>query len=179
MSGRQGNKLPSNLPQLQNLIKRDPTSYTEEVRSRAGRPGAAAGGAAVSVGSGRRGGQRCLPPSAAAPVCVQFLQQYHHYQSHVEIFTFQPDKPSKELAELVMFLAQVRPAAHPRRPPDSRRGFARSAVAVPGSPVPESCCCNPDGFTLKRHVDQDFCSSIVHSGEHKFFFWDSFFKRTF
>lgn len=32
MSGRQGNKLPSNLPQLQNLIKRDPTSYTEEVR---------------------------------------------------------------------------------------------------------------------------------------------------
>ncbi|XP_054248273.1 protein SDA1 homolog isoform X2 [Indicator indicator] len=66
MSGRQGNKLPSNLPQLQNLIKRDPTSYTEE-----------------------------------------FLQQYHHYQSHVEIFTFQPDKPSKDLEELVMFLAQV------------------------------------------------------------------------
>ncbi|XP_015716968.1 protein SDA1 homolog [Coturnix japonica] len=66
MSGRQGNKLPSNLPQLQNLIKRDPTSYTEE-----------------------------------------FLQQYHHYQSHVEIFTFQPDKPNKELAELVLFLAQV------------------------------------------------------------------------
>ncbi|NXF85764.1 SDA1 protein, partial [Eubucco bourcierii] len=33
--------------------------------------------------------------------------QYHHYQSHVEIFTFQPDKPSKDLAELVMFLAQV------------------------------------------------------------------------
>lgn len=40
-------------------------------------------------------------------LCFQFLQQYHHYQSHVEIFTFQPDKPNKELAELVMFLAQV------------------------------------------------------------------------
>ncbi|NWH75358.1 SDA1 protein, partial [Piaya cayana] len=66
MSGRQGNKLPSNLPQLQNLIKRDAPSYTEE-----------------------------------------FLQQYHHYQSHLEIFTFQPDKPSKDLEELVMFLAQV------------------------------------------------------------------------
>lgn len=39
MSGRQGNKLPSNLPQLQNLIKRDPTSYTEEVRTGAGRRG--------------------------------------------------------------------------------------------------------------------------------------------
>ena len=32
MSGRQGNKLPNNLPQLQNLIKRDPGSYIEEVR---------------------------------------------------------------------------------------------------------------------------------------------------
>lgn len=31
MSGRQSNKLPTNLPQLQNLIKRDPQSYVEEV----------------------------------------------------------------------------------------------------------------------------------------------------
>ncbi|KAG6931988.1 SDA1 domain containing 1 [Chelydra serpentina] len=66
MSGRNNNKLPSNLPQLQNLIKRDPPAYTEE-----------------------------------------FLQQYRHYQSNVEIFKLQPDKPSKELAELVIFLAQV------------------------------------------------------------------------
>ena len=34
MSGRQSNKLPNNLPQLQNLIKRDPQSYVEEVRAR-------------------------------------------------------------------------------------------------------------------------------------------------
>ncbi|XP_026209410.1 protein SDA1 homolog [Anabas testudineus] len=66
MSGRQNNKLPNNLPQLQNLIKRDPQSYVEE-----------------------------------------FLQQYRHYQSNVEIFKLQPDKPNKELADLVMFLAQV------------------------------------------------------------------------
>ncbi|MGH0184841.1 UNVERIFIED_CONTAM: hypothetical protein FKN15_016108 [Acipenser sinensis] len=66
MSGRNNNKLPTNLPQLQNLIKRDPQSYTEE-----------------------------------------FLQQYRHYQSNVQIFKLQPDKPNKELAELVMFLAQV------------------------------------------------------------------------
>uniref|UniRef100_A0A8C1XBN7 Protein SDA1 n=1 Tax=Cyprinus carpio TaxID=7962 RepID=A0A8C1XBN7_CYPCA len=58
--------LPTNLPQLQNLIKRDPKSYTEE-----------------------------------------FLQQYRHYQSNVEIFKHQPDKSNKDLAELVMFLAQV------------------------------------------------------------------------
>ncbi|KAM9820797.1 protein SDA1 homolog [Neosynchiropus ocellatus] len=66
MSGRQSNKLPNNLPQLQNLIKRDPQSYLEE-----------------------------------------FLQQYRHFQSNVQIFKLQPDKPNKELAELVMFLAQV------------------------------------------------------------------------
>ncbi|XP_030624079.1 protein SDA1 homolog isoform X2 [Chanos chanos] len=66
MSGRHNNKLPTNLPQLQNLIKRDPKSYTDE-----------------------------------------FLQQYRHYQSNVQIFKHQPDKPNKDLSELVMFLAQV------------------------------------------------------------------------
>nr|XP_060635364.1 protein SDA1 homolog [Anolis sagrei ordinatus] len=66
MAGRNNNKLPLNLPQLQNLIKRDPPSYTEE-----------------------------------------FLQQYRHYQSNVEIFKLQPAKPNKDLAELVMFLSQV------------------------------------------------------------------------
>uniref|UniRef100_A0A3Q3VUB1 Protein SDA1 n=1 Tax=Mola mola TaxID=94237 RepID=A0A3Q3VUB1_MOLML len=66
MSGRQNNKLPNNLPQLQNLIKRDPQSYVDE-----------------------------------------FLQQYRHYQSNVQIFRLQPDKPNKELADLIMFLAQV------------------------------------------------------------------------
>nr|KAF6393635.1 SDA1 domain containing 1 [Pipistrellus kuhlii] len=65
MSSRNNNKLPSNLPQLQNLIKRDPPAYVEE-----------------------------------------FLQQYNHYKSNVEIFRLQPNKPSKELAELVMFMAQ-------------------------------------------------------------------------
>lgn len=66
MSGRNNNKLPSNLPQLQNLIKRDPPAYVEE-----------------------------------------FLQQYNHYKSNMEIFKLQPNKPSKELAELVMFMAQI------------------------------------------------------------------------
>uniref|UniRef100_A0A8C0RK84 Protein SDA1 n=2 Tax=Canis lupus familiaris TaxID=9615 RepID=A0A8C0RK84_CANLF len=66
MSNRNNNKLPSNLPQLQNLIKRDPPAYVEE-----------------------------------------FLQQYNHYESNVAVFKLQPNKPSKELAELVMFMAQI------------------------------------------------------------------------
>lgn len=37
MSNRNNNKLPSNLPQLQNLIKRDPPAYIEEVGVRRGR----------------------------------------------------------------------------------------------------------------------------------------------
>uniref|UniRef100_A0A673TK49 Protein SDA1 n=1 Tax=Suricata suricatta TaxID=37032 RepID=A0A673TK49_SURSU len=67
MSNRNNNKLPSNLRQLQNLIKRDPPAYVEE-----------------------------------------FLHQYNHYKSNVEIFKLQPTKPIKELAELlVMFMAQI------------------------------------------------------------------------
>ncbi|XP_029454364.1 protein SDA1 homolog [Rhinatrema bivittatum] len=66
MSARHNNKLPTNLPQLQNLIKRDPPSYLEE-----------------------------------------FLQQYHHYLSNVEVFKLKPDRASKDLAEQVMFMAQV------------------------------------------------------------------------
>ncbi|PSN30739.1 Protein SDA1 [Blattella germanica] len=63
---RHNNQLPDNLPQLQNLVKRDPTSYKDE-----------------------------------------FLQQYRHYQSVVEVFQLQPGQYNKRLAELVMFIAQV------------------------------------------------------------------------
>ncbi|XP_019621562.1 PREDICTED: protein SDA1 homolog isoform X2 [Branchiostoma belcheri] len=66
MSERNRNQLPNNLPQLQNLIKRDAESYREE-----------------------------------------FLQQYRHYQSNVEIFRLKPQQFSKSLDDLVMFLAQV------------------------------------------------------------------------
>lgn len=47
MSNRNNNKLPSNLPQLQNLIKRDPPAYVEEV-------GLRRGDAAAEAGLGRR-----------------------------------------------------------------------------------------------------------------------------
>jgi protein SDA1 len=60
------NKLPNNLPQLQNLIKQYSLAYSEE-----------------------------------------FHQQYNHCRSNVEIFKLQPNKPSKELAEMLMFLAHI------------------------------------------------------------------------
>uniref|UniRef100_A0A182WFG3 Protein SDA1 n=1 Tax=Anopheles minimus TaxID=112268 RepID=A0A182WFG3_9DIPT len=63
---RHNNQLPDNLPQLQNLIKRDPDSYRDE-----------------------------------------FLQQYHHFHSVLDIFRLEPDKESKSLCESIMFLAQV------------------------------------------------------------------------
>ncbi|KAL6448900.1 hypothetical protein ACFW04_000565 [Cataglyphis niger] len=63
---RHNNQLPNNLPQLQNLIKRDPESYKEE-----------------------------------------FLQQYLHYKSTLEVFCLEPTQFNKSLDELVTFLAQV------------------------------------------------------------------------
>ena len=63
---KHNNQLPDNLPQLQNLIKRDPDSYKEE-----------------------------------------FLQQYRHFQSILEIFRLKPDQENKSLDDLVIFIAQV------------------------------------------------------------------------
>ncbi|XP_074113158.1 SDA1 domain containing protein Mys45A [Cotesia typhae] len=63
---RHNNQLAHNLPQLQNLIKRDSESYKEE-----------------------------------------FLQQYSHYKSILEVFRLTPSEFNKSLDELLMFLAQV------------------------------------------------------------------------
>ncbi|GLH00013.1 Protein SDA1 homolog [Gryllus bimaculatus] len=63
---RHNNQLPDNLPQLQNLIKRDPASYRDE-----------------------------------------FIQQYQHYKSLVQVFRLHPTEFNKKLDELVMFLSQV------------------------------------------------------------------------
>ncbi|XP_064386639.1 protein SDA1 homolog isoform X2 [Halichondria panicea] len=63
---RQRNQLPTNLPQLQNLIKRDGDLYKDE-----------------------------------------FLQQYHHYQSLLQLFLINPSQQSSRLEELIMFLSQV------------------------------------------------------------------------
>lgn len=66
MSNRQSNQLPNNLPQLQNLIKRDAESYKDE-----------------------------------------FLQQYRHFESTLQVFELNPGEYNKSLDEQVMFLAQV------------------------------------------------------------------------
>jgi protein SDA1 len=63
---RHNNQLPDNLPQLQNLIKRDPQSYKDD-----------------------------------------FLQQYEHFLSTIQIFKLSPSKENKSLEDLVTFLAQV------------------------------------------------------------------------
>lgn len=63
---RHNNQLPDNLPQLQNLIKRDSASYKDE-----------------------------------------FMQQYNHYLSLLEVFRLNPGQENKSLDELVMFIAQV------------------------------------------------------------------------
>ncbi len=37
----------------------------------------------------------------------QFLQQYHHYQSLLQLFLINPSQQSSRLKELLMFLSQV------------------------------------------------------------------------
>lgn len=66
MANRQNNQLPHNLPQLQNLIKRDAESYKEE-----------------------------------------FVQQFRHFESTLQVFELGPSEYSKALDEQVMFLSQV------------------------------------------------------------------------
>lgn len=56
----------SNLPQLQNFIKRDPASYKDD-----------------------------------------FLQQYTHFLSTLEVFQLAPDQMNKSLDDHVMFIAQT------------------------------------------------------------------------
>uniref|UniRef100_A0A0K8TT54 Protein SDA1 n=1 Tax=Tabanus bromius TaxID=304241 RepID=A0A0K8TT54_TABBR len=63
---RHNNQLPDNLPQLQNLIKRDPDSYKDD-----------------------------------------FLQQYQHFLSTLQVFQLTPSEENKSFDELVMFVAQV------------------------------------------------------------------------
>lgn len=66
MTEKNRNRLPNNIPQLQNLIKRDPTSYKDE-----------------------------------------FLQQWRHYQSNMDIFKLNPSQSSSDFETLVTFIAQV------------------------------------------------------------------------
>ncbi|RIA84781.1 SDA1-domain-containing protein [Glomus cerebriforme] len=58
--------LPNNLPQLQNLIKRDPLSYKRD-----------------------------------------FLQQYRHYESQLDIFKLKPDEEAADFGSLITFISQV------------------------------------------------------------------------
>ena len=66
MAEKNRNRLPNNIPQLQNLIKRDPSLYKDE-----------------------------------------FLQQWRHYQSNMEIFKLDPKQNAGTLESLTMFIAHV------------------------------------------------------------------------
>lgn len=89
---RHNNQLPDNLPQLQNLVKRDPESYRDD-----------------------------------------FLQQYKFFLNTLEIFKLAPDKESKSLDELVMFLAQVGSDVISRSSDQLNFAFCRLPSATPRS----------------------------------------------
>lgn len=81
---RRRNQLPSNLPQLQNLIKRSPSAYREEV------------GVLKSVE---------ILSHYQSP--SQFMQQYSHYQSLRQLLLLSPMQNVPNFSEMLTFLGQV------------------------------------------------------------------------
>ena len=80
------NILEYNLPHLQNLIKRDKSSYRPEVRSIF---------------------NSYFFQVTKYYLSFQYDQQYRRYKSNLEVFLLQPEENSKLLSELTMFIAQV------------------------------------------------------------------------
>ncbi|KAK3099295.1 hypothetical protein FSP39_002193 [Pinctada imbricata] len=105
MGERNRNKLPTNLPQLQNLIKRDHGSYRDE-----------------------------------------FLQQYRHYQSNLQIFQLKPTTYSKTLEELVLFISQVSYCY-----PDDVAEFPQNLRDL----------LRKHGPTLDRNMRMSFCKALI------------------
>ncbi|KAF7989980.1 hypothetical protein HCN44_008654 [Aphidius gifuensis] len=103
--GRHNNQLPDNLPQLQNLIKRDPESYREE-----------------------------------------FLQQYSHFQSTLEVFRLTPGEFNKSLDESLMFLAQV---AHCYA--DDLKGYPQEIVEI----------LKAHNTILDNNMRMTFCKTLI------------------
>lgn len=102
---RHNNQLPDNLPQLQNLVKRDPQSYKDD-----------------------------------------FIQQYNHFLSTLEIFKLSPDKENKSLDELVMFLAQVAQCY-----PEELKLFPQQLVDL----------LRTHSTTLSREMRNSFCRALI------------------
>lgn len=85
---RSNNQLPTNLPQLQNCIKRDSISYKEEV---------------------------CLLWCVCFTLTIktffllslQFLLQLNHFQALLQVFQYNSSLYDKNFIDLVTFIAQV------------------------------------------------------------------------
>lgn len=49
----------------------------------------------------------CLRFTVYMPFVFQFLQQFRHYESNLQIFKLDPSNANKTLGDLVMFISQV------------------------------------------------------------------------
>ena len=105
MANRQNNQLPHNLPQLQNLIKRDPESYKEE-----------------------------------------FLQQFRHFESTLQVFELNPNEINKSLDDQVMFLAQVSKCY-----PEELKDFPQKLISI----------LNRHSTVLHAEMRMSLCKSLI------------------
>jgi len=105
MAERNRNRLPNNIPQLQNLIKRDPSLYKDE-----------------------------------------FLQQWRHYQSNMEIFKLNPKQNSNTLETLTTFIAHV---SH--NYPQETSGFSQEIVDL----------LNEHGLDMDPELRHSLCRALM------------------
>ena len=105
MAERNRNRLPNNIPQLQNLIKRDPSLYKDE-----------------------------------------FLQQWRHYQSNMEIFKLNPKQNSNTLETLTTFIAHV---SH--NYPQETSGFSQEIIDL----------LNEHGLDMDPELRHSLCRALM------------------
>ena len=85
------NFFATSLSQLQNFIKRDATSYKDEVHSFSSQ----------TI-------QYTLFLRFLCLFCLwKFLQTYQNYESTLQVYLMKPGKPNKQLADLALFLSHV------------------------------------------------------------------------
>lgn len=105
MAERNRNRLPNNLPQLQNLIKREPSLYKDE-----------------------------------------FLQQWRHYQSNMDIFKLDPKQGSATLESLITFIAHVSHSF-----PEETREFPQELIDL----------LNEHGLDMDSELRSSLCRALI------------------
>jgi hypothetical protein len=102
------NFFASNLLQLQNQIKRDPTSYKDEV-----------------IHSTSQKESSKISTHFCFKYLFKFVQTHHNYESTLQVYLMKPSRQNKQLADLALFLAHVSHCF-----PDELKSFPQQLIDI-------------------------------------------------